>query len=246
MSKLHPAIRIAVLILLFCTPFAFNDPLFLAPLGLLFLVLSLFAQAWSNIVRVRWLGLVFLVMSLLLWPLFFHGPTPLFVLGPVTITKEALLYGCSIGIRLNCFLLLGVIFLSITRLEDFTRGLTSLGLPYSLSFALGLAFRLSPLFAEEAERVVTAQKARGLDLDQGTIFARIKKHIPVIVPVLLLGLKKADLLSIALESKGFNPSAHRTYYYHYALRLTDLVVIVLVLVLNTGLFMLRYLGYGLI
>jgi len=244
LTRLHPVTRILGLCLLCAAPFTFNHPLYLLPLFAAFLLLAVWAGAWQNLLKVGWLGIIFVIMSLVLWPFFYHGATVLYSAGPFSITREGVLFGLAIGIRLDCFLVLGIIFLTVTRLEDFTNGLTVLGVPYSLSFALGLAFRLTPLFAEEAERVVTAQKARGLDLDKGNLLARVRKHIPVIVPVLFLGLKKADQLSISLESKGFGLNIPRTNYQHYRWRTTDVLLLIIIVTLDAVLFWCGLAGYG--
>ena len=56
-----------------------------------------------------------------------------------------------------------MLFLSTTKVEEFTAGLARLGVPYRVGFAITLSFRLVPLFIDSALTVVQAQNLRGYD-----------------------------------------------------------------------------------
>jgi len=231
LTKLHPVTRLLSLIILFIPPFCFTHPIYVLPYFLLLILGAVAFHAIYHVLRLSWLVFIFLLMSVLLWPFFYKGISPLFTLGKVTIMLESVLYGLTIGLRLDSFFVLGIIFLTATRLEDLSYALHKLGLPYTLSFAMGLAFRLTPLFTEAGQNVVIAQKSRGHDLDQGSLWQRIKKHIPIIVPVLFIGLRSADQLAIALESRGFGLKTTRTSYLAYQVTWRDVVALSLVSVL---------------
>jgi len=57
-----------------------------------------------------------------------------------------------------------------------------------------------------------AQRSRGLDLDEGGFFERIRKYIPLMVPIFLSAIRSTDHLVRALESKGFGAREERTFY----------------------------------
>lgn len=245
-TNLHPVTRILCLIVLFTTPFLFNHPLYLLPLFLIFIATAIITHALKNLWRVSWIGFMLFIMSVVLWPFFYKGVTPFLNIGNIILTKEGVYFALSIALRLNCFLVLGIIFLTATRLEDITTGLNKLGLPYVISFSLSLAFRLTPLFMDSAMKVVTAQKARGLEIDKGSLLSRAKKHFPVIVPVLFIGLKKADQLAIALESKGFGNSVKRYHYLEHQVTKSDIIAYLMVLGLLVLLVSMRYRGIGIL
>ena len=157
--------------------------------------------------------LLLFVMSVVLWGLF-----------------QSVAYGVTIGLRLVCFVTATVVFLTCTRTEDFTVALSKLGLPFVVSFTLSLAFRLAPLFMETAQTIAMAQRARGLDLDSGGPLSRLRRHVPIIVPVLVSGLRRADQLAIALESKGFGGGKPRSVLSEYAMTWRDGALIAAVLV----------------
>jgi len=209
-ERVHPVSKLISLIAAFVPPFFGTEPVEILPYFALLFFAALLARAGSNIVRVYKLMIILFVMSIVLWTFFYKGQTPVYRIGPLVIMKESLLYGITIGIRLNCFVLAAIIFLTCTPIEDFTYGLSKLGIPFVVSFALTLAFRLTPLFIETGQAIVIAQRARGLDIDSGGILRRIRNYVPIIVPVLASGLRRADQLSVALESRGFGKSKKRS------------------------------------
>jgi energy-coupling factor transport system permease protein len=138
-----------------------------------------------------------------------------------------------------------MIFLSCTRIEEFTAGLNKLGMPFSMSFALSLAFRLVPTFAATTSTVIQAQKSRGLDLESGWILSRIKKHVPLLIPIFIYAIRNADLLAMALESKSFGLRKDRTYYQEFKVGHADYIAIAFLVILD-GLFIcmrLNQMGY---
>jgi len=84
--------------------------------------------------------------------------------------------------------------------------------PYKVGFTLTLAFRLVPVFFDAAISVVQAQRCRGLPFDRGGPLTRLRRFVPVIVPVLIGALRRADRMAMALELRGFNSGRPRTTY----------------------------------
>jgi energy-coupling factor transport system permease protein len=125
---------------------------------------------------------------------------------------DATEFAAGMALKLESFLAASVLFLSITRVEEFTEALRELGLPYRISFTIALAFRLVPLFLSSAIAVVAAQRARGLDFRRGGLLTRLGRYVPVIVPVFMGALRRAEAMATALESRGFGRPAGRTTY----------------------------------
>jgi len=225
-ERAHPVTKLICLILAFVPPFFSSRPLQVLPFFTLLLLVALFSGSGTNIRRVWVLMLILFVMSGVLWTFFYQGPSGSIIkLGPISIRSSGLLYGLTVGLRLNCFVLVAVIFLTCTRIEDFTFGLSRLGLPFVVSFALSLAFRLTPLFMETGQTIVMAQKARGLDLDSGGPLKRIRRYVPIIIPILVSSLRRADQLAVALESKGFGSGVKRSMLAEYPVTWRDFVLL---------------------
>ncbi len=63
---------------------------------------------------------------------------------------------------------------------------------------------------ESAGRVVEAQAARGFDPRGGGLVARARHFVPVVIPTLAVGLRRADSLAVALEARGFGRAGRRS------------------------------------
>ncbi|MBR2281086.1 MAG: energy-coupling factor transporter transmembrane protein EcfT [Spirochaetales bacterium] len=72
---------------------------------------------------------------------------------------------------------------------------------HDLATALSIALRFIPILADEARHVMDAQKARGADLGKGSILNRARALAPVLVPMFVSAFRRADTLSIAMESR---------------------------------------------
>jgi len=214
-------------------------------LGITLIAIS--AKALKNFWRLRFILILLILFSTMMWPLFVKGPTPLWSLGPLHVSQESLLYGIAMGLRLATFVGAGLIFLSTTRNEELTNGLIRMGIPYPVAFALSTALRLVPTFAGAGATIVQAQMSRGLDLESGPIFSRIAKFIPQAVPLFVYAIRHTNLLAMALESKGFSPESPRTLYYEPQMRKIDYAVLVLLAGILAALIYLRLgLGFGVV
>ena len=119
------------------------------------------------------------------------------------------------GLRITLMLISGVLLLSTTTIEEFTRALQRLGLPIAMGFTLSLAFRRVPNLLGATVTIVQAQRSRGLDLSSGTVLAKIRRHPPLVVPLIGHTLRQTRLLAMALESKGFGPRQQRHHHIQY-------------------------------
>jgi energy-coupling factor transport system permease protein len=100
-----------------------------------------------------------------------------------------------------------------------------LGYPNALSFTFTTAVRLVPTLAVDAQTVVDAQRSRGLELDKGNLFRRIRNYIPILIPLLLIAIRRSLELAEALESRGFPGKEGRTSLFQLKLKASDYTVI---------------------
>lgn len=66
-----------------------------------------------------------------------------------------------------------------------------------------IALRFIPLTAEEAEKIMVAQTARGAVFNSGGPIRRIKAWVPVIIPLFVNLFRRADDLACAMESRCY-------------------------------------------
>jgi energy-coupling factor transport system permease protein len=99
----------------------------------------------------------------------------------------------------------------VWAMEWYMKPLKYLKVPVDeIALLIMLAIRFIPLLFEETDRIIKAQKARGVDMETGGIFRKIRSLVPIIVPLLHSVFRRADDLAIALTLRGYSPGITRT------------------------------------
>lgn len=222
--RLHPMTKLVGLLLLFVAAFAFNDPRWVAPYVVLIVALFAIGRVLENLGRNAWFVVFFFVMSVLLWTLFLRDVKPTWHWGPFAASLTSLQYGVAVGLRLAFLILAGMLFLSTTTVEATAYAMRQLRLPEMMLLAFTLAFRLVPSFSRSAQAAADAQRSRGLELDRGGPLTRLRRYVPLMVPVVARGLRSADDLTRALETRGVSAVRQRTHLREYRSGAADLLV----------------------
>jgi energy-coupling factor transport system permease protein len=204
LHRLHPVTKLAGLLAVVVAAFVVDRPLFLVPLALGVVALLVPAHGLANFRRLRVMFVLVFVFTLVTWT-FFYG-------GVFVPSAAGFFFGLSTALRLTTFFAAGILFLTVTRVEEVAYALGRLRVPYQVGFTLTLAFRLVPVFFDAALSVVQAQRCRGLAFGRGGVVTRLRRFVPVIVPVLIGALRRADRMAMALELRGFNSGRPRTTY----------------------------------
>jgi energy-coupling factor transport system permease protein len=246
-SALHlldPRTKVLGFLVLSMLPFVFNSPLYVAGISLGLLGLGAVARSLENYYRVRYLLVLFVVVTFAAWQFYLQGPTVVGRLGPLTLTREALLYGLAAGIRVSTVVMVGVLFISTTKVEELLLGLVGLRVPYRIGFVLSLTARLIPTLALMVATIMQAQVARGLDLRTRNPLLRARRLAPVVVPFLISTIRHASMLSLALEAKGFRPAVKRTYLIELRMTTRDRFALLGLTASTIMCVLLRLNGYG--
>lgn len=216
--RLDPRIKIHltlvfIVAIFFVETFAAYGLAFLGILGLVFLSGIPFSRVLKG------LKPIFLVLVLTFFVNVLMTPgTLLFQIGFLKVTAEGIEKAIFIGIRL-VLLVLGTTLLTLTTspmqltdgLESLMKPLTLLHFPSQiLAMMVSIALRFIPTLYEEADKIMRAQKARGADFDSGNMLSRAKAMIPLLVPLFINALNRAEELGVAMEARCYNGSVQRT------------------------------------
>ncbi len=201
--------KLLILLCVFVLALCFSHPLYL--LGVFGLVMGMLglSRVWDNVKKVWGLTALLFCYSVILWPFFVNGHTPVPLLNHIGVTWEGIMVGIGMGLRLLIMLWGGIWLLSTATIEELALASRQLGLPARIGFTFSLAFRWVEMLLGAGIGIIQAQRARGLDLRSGNIPERIRKYVPLVVPLIGHVLRQTQLLAMALESKGFHPSARR-------------------------------------
>ncbi len=206
MHRLHPVTKLVALPVLFGVAMHLERLETLALLAVVVLVIAALGRVLDAVAGMASLLVTLLVATTVMWWLF----APQGGLIREGFQPAALARATGLGLRLALMVGSGIVFLATTRVEDFAHGLRALGLPYRVAFALTLAFRLVPTFVASGRAFAEAQRARGLDLDHGGLVTRMRRYTPLVVPMFLTSIRRADRLAAALETRGFGSGEKRT------------------------------------
>jgi energy-coupling factor transport system permease protein len=242
--RLHPTVKVISLFVMFWSVYWVDHPLSMVPLGIFMAWVAQFTGSWQNFYRYRWYFIILIFTTMFAWMFFYRRGTPLVHLPLIHISRMSLTFGFGRGIKLAELLGASVLFLSITRVEEFTVGLAKLGVSYRVGFAISLAFRLVPLFIDSAMTIVDAQKLRGYDFERGRLLERMRRYVTVVIPVFMTALRRANNMAMALEARGFGLLNQPTTLVEYPVRTADIVAGLTLFVIGTGYFLIYYTGYG--
>ncbi len=160
--------------------------------------------------------LPFLLLLTLLQVLFNPRPeaSPLaFNVGPLLVTVSDLLAGSRLLARFAT-LVLGLSLASfcistsemIRGLELLLAPLRRVGIPtHDLVLIVQITLRFIPFLAQAAERIAKAQASRGASWGsrRGNPVQRARQVLPLLVPLFLSGLRRAENLALAMEARGY-------------------------------------------
>lgn len=134
------------------------------------------------------------------------------------ITHEGLVQGAMMTIRLF-YLVAGTSLLTLTTsplqltdgIEKLLRPFNRLKVPsYEIAMMMTIAIRFIPTLAEETDKIIKAQTARGADFETGNLIRRAKAMVPLLVPLFVSAFRRADELATAMEARCYNGGEGRT------------------------------------
>ena len=94
---------------------------------------------------------------------------------------------------------------------------------HELAMMMTIALRFIPTLIEETDKIMSAQKARGADLESGGVMQRAKALMPILIPLFVSAFRRADELALAMECRCYHGGEGRTRMKQMKLHSRDLV-----------------------
>lgn len=158
---------------------------------------------------------------------------PLFVgFWSLGISRSGLMTGLFFAVRI-ILLVTGTSLLTLTTSPvALTDALSRLMVPLrplrfpvdDVAMMFSIALRFIPTTAEEAEKIVVAQTARGARFDEGGVVRRARAWVPVLIPLFVNLFRRADHLAVAMESRCYT-GERRTRLHASLMRISDWLVL---------------------
>lgn len=183
------------------------------------------------------------------WILLFTAAIQIFLTPGEIIWQWGILHITAEGVRLAIFMCVRLVLLVMTTsvltltttpivLTDAVENLLSpfkrIGVPaHELAMMMTIALRFIPLLADEAEKIMAAQKARGAAFDEGGLMDRARALLPILVPLFLSAINRASELAMAMEARCYHGGEGRTRLHELHYENRDRVAGILVVLILT-------------
>ncbi|MCH3972444.1 MAG: energy-coupling factor transporter transmembrane protein EcfT [Oscillospiraceae bacterium] len=220
--------------------------------GLALLVVATFALMAVSGVPVKLYfksikGILFIVIFTAVLNLFYGTGPVLVQFGFMQITANGIKNAVFISVRIISLILFSSILTFTTSPTELTDALERLLSPlkvlhvkvHEISMMMTIALRFVPTLLDETDRIMSAQKARGADMESGGLMQRIKALIPVLIPLFVSSFRRAYDLAMAMECRCYHGGEGRTKMKILHLQKTDFaalafgaVLLAAVIVLN--------------
>jgi energy-coupling factor transport system permease protein len=164
------------------------------------------------------------------------GPNTIVALGPFRVSREGIELGVSVGLRILFLVSTSLLFIATTEPGDLVLSLIQQArLNYKLAFAMLVAYRFIPIFAEEYANIRAAARVRGIGSGSGPIDA-IRALRRDAVPLLAGAIRRSERLALAMDSRAFGAYRTRTYRKRLTVKPSDWLFLIAVIVVSVAIF----------
>jgi energy-coupling factor transport system permease protein len=135
----------------------------------------------------------------------------------ISVSQKALMMAVVFSSRILIFVLATFVLSLTTSPLSLSEAIVALLKPlrwlkipiYDLGMILFIALRFIPVLTNELEMIRKSQFIRGVEFT-GPIRTRIKRSVALILPVFFSALRRADDLSVAIETRGYRSGQPRS------------------------------------
>ncbi len=165
--------------------------------------------------------LIWLILfTVLLQVIFTAGENVLFSWWVIVISKEGLVNGAFIFMRFVLIIFMTTLLTLTTMPMSLTEAIEYLlhpgkkiGVPvHEIALMLSIALRFVPTLMDETEKIMNAQRARGIDFGEGNLYNQMKSIVPMLIPLFVSSINRAEELATAMEARGYKGGQGRTKF----------------------------------
>ena len=188
-----------------------------------------------------------IIFTVALQMLFTRGGTLYWSWGVFSLSS----YGIQNGLFIFCRFVL-IIFMSTLltlttpplsmsdAIESLLNPLKRFHLPvHEIALMLSIALRFVPTLMDETEKIMNAQRARGVDFSDGNLIQKVKAIVPLLIPLFVSSFNRAEDLATAMEDRGYRGGEGRSKYRKLKWASRDTIVLVVFAIATVILIFLR-------
>ena len=166
-----------------------------------------------------------------------------------TVTSEGVFKAIFMATRIILMILISSVLTYTTTPTELTDAIESLLSPlkfiglgeavHTLAMMMTIALRFIPTLTDEADKIMSAQKARGADMESGGILKRLKALMPILIPLLFSSVRRAYELAEAMDCRCYTGGKGRTRMKKLSPTIIDFIALFFTVILCCGIIMLR-------
>jgi len=152
-----------------------------------------------------------------------------------TLTWEQIFYEFNVFLKYITIIPPALLLMVTTHPSEFAASLNRIGVPYTISYSVALTLRYIPDVQRDFEAIYQSQQARGLELSsKASVIKRVQRTVPLLLPLILSSLARIDIISRAMELRGFGKNKKRTWYSQKPFKKADYAAIIIAVILFTA------------
>ena len=212
--------RAKLLVTFLCIVFIFVANNFV---GLLLVVLLVAAAMLLSGISIRQYlkslkAILFVVLFTSVLNLFYGSGQVLVQVGFMRITVGGVMNSIFIAVRIICLILISSVLTFTTSPNQLTDALERVMKPlkifhvkvHEIAMMMTIALRFVPTLLEETDKIMSAQKSRGADMESGGLMQRVRALIPILIPLFVSSFRRAYDLAMAMECRCYRGGVGRT------------------------------------
>lgn len=245
--RLDPRVKIIFTLVYVISLFFQRNPyLYIAGILVLALYIKLSRVPLKFILKgIKPLGMI-IIFTVIINLFTVRGVEVLFEWKFIRITQAGFYAAIYLGLRLT-LMIIGSSMMTYTTtptaltdgLEKMLGWMKKLKVPvHEFAMIMSIALRFVPILIEELDKIMKAQMARGIDFKEGNIFQRLRKLIPIIIPLFVSAIRRSNDLALAMDARCYHGGEGRTKmkplhyqkgdYIAYFLILADLIGMIII------------------
>ena len=166
----------------------------------------------------------------------------------IHITTKGVYTAIFMVVRIMCLIVSSSLLTYTTSPTLITDGIEQLLSPlkfmqgsiHTVAMMMTIALRFIPTLIDEFDKITSAQKARGADLETGNLVERTKALIPVFIPLFITSFRRAYDLAFAMECRCYHGHKGRTRMKQMKYARRDYLSIAVMLVIIAGIILLNH------
>lgn len=238
--KIDGSIKFLLLLVWTASVFLFND-------FRVFLGFFLLGFALLNIAKIPFKSIkplfIFIIMFTIMNSIFLilitpeYGSTltktttPIITIKGITLSLETIWFAITLSMKYLAVFPIMMLFIFTTHPSKFASSLNKIGVSYKVAYAINIALRYIPDVRDEFKNIMHAQEARGVAFRKGeaSLIKRLQNYNTILLPLVLSSLNRVEVISNAMDLRGFGCNKKRTWYSGQKYGKNDFIVLLFII-----------------